>query len=181
MRNLISLLFRFSAFITFLIFEAVSLYLIVSLNKSQGEIWSHSSNLFTGKLNEKVQVVEDFFTLRTTNDSLLTENAELLQTIINYRIFSENNSFQQFEQENRDSLVNYRLIPANIVSKTVNLRNNYLTLNAGLNKGVKPSMGVISDHGVIGIVKSVSNNYATVLMIINSYSRISCKIKNKDF
>ena len=39
-------------------------------------------------------------------------------------------------------------------------------------------MGVINSKGVIGITKSVSNNYATVLSILNVNSRINVKLLN---
>ncbi len=180
MRNLLFLLFRYSAFIVFLLLEFLSFYLIINYNKSQNEIWSHSSNIFTGNVNKRVQKVEDFVTLQTRNDSLLTENAKLLQSIINFRIYSERNSFQEFE-DSVDSLLNYTLIPANVCGKTLHLRNNFLTLCKGENDGIKSGMGVISKDGVVGIVKSASANFATVLMVINSQSRISAKVLNKEY
>lgn len=181
MRNLLYLLFRYSALIVFLLFQFVSFYLIISFNKSQSEIWINSSNIFSGKVQERAQKVEDFFTQQQLNDSLLRENAKLLETIINFRVFSEKNSFQTFESLNADSLRNYTLLPARITSKTINLRNNFLTLNVGTNEGVAVGMGVISDNGVIGIVKRVSKNYATILMLINGQSRISAMILSKGY
>lgn len=181
MRNLFFLLFRFSAFLTFVVLEFFCFYLIVNYNKSQSEIWQHSSSLLSGSLFSRVDKAEDFFRLQAKNDSLLVENANLLQTILNYRLSSANNSFQEFELSQTDSTTQYRLIPANVCAKTINLRNNSLTLSKGSNHGLKRGMGVISEKGVVGIVKSVSHNYATVLMILNSQSRISTKILNKDY
>ena len=179
MRNLLYLLFRYSALIVFLLFQFISLYLIVSFNKSQNEIWVNSSNIFSGKIQERAQKVEDFFTQQQLNDSLLRENAKLLETIINFRVFSEKNSFQTFETIGGDSLRNYSLIPARVCSKTINLRNNFLTLCIGSEDGVNVGMGVISKDGVIGIVKRVSKKYSTVLMMTNGQSRISAMILGK--
>lgn len=181
MRNLLYLLFRYSALLVFLLFQFISFYLIVSFNKSQNEIWVNSSNIFSGKVQERAQKVEDFFTQQQLNDSLLRENAKLLETIINFRVFSEKNSFQNFESLNSDSLRNYSLIPARVCSKTINLRNNFLTLCVGRNEGVEVGMGVVSKDGVVGIVKSVSESYSTVLMLINGQSRISAMILSKGY
>ena len=180
MRNLLYLIFRYSAFLAFLTLEFISFYLIINYNKSQNEIWAHSANLLSGNVNERVQKVEDFVTLQQRNDSLLTENALLLQSILNFRIHSERNSFQSFENAS-DSISNYSLIPSNVCAKTLHLRNNFLTLCKGEKDGIQSGMGVISKDGVVGIVKSTSTNYATVLLIINSQSRISAKILNKDY
>lgn len=181
MRNLFYLIFRFSAFLTFVVLEFLCFYLIVNYNKSQSEIWQHSSSLLSGNVFSQVQKAEDFFRLQAKNDSLLLENAQLLQTILNYRLSSENNSFQDFELAQSDSAIQYQLIPANVCAKTVNLRNNSLTLSKGSNHGIKKGMGVISDKGVVGIIKAVSHNYSTVLMILHSQSRISSKILNKNY
>jgi len=179
MRNLINLILRYSALILFLLLELTSFILIINKNKSQKEIWTHSSNLLTGHIYKKAEGVQDFFDLQEVNDSLLTENAKLLETIINYRINSKDNSFQRYEQT--DSINNYTLIPARICNKTINLRNNYLTLCKGKNEGLDVGMGIISNNGVVGIIKSVSNHFATVLMVLNSQSRISAKVTNKNY
>jgi len=180
MRNLLYLIFRYSAFLLFILFEIISLYLIVNYNKSQKEIWAHSSNILSGNINKRVQKVEDFFTLQAENDSLFRENAKLLETILNYRI-SEDNNFQEFEAAYSDSTQLYELIPANVSGKTINLRNNFLHLDAGTEDGITPLMGIISKDGVVGLVKSASKNFATVQMLINSQSRISSMIYNKGY
>ncbi|MBT8230014.1 MAG: hypothetical protein KJO50_07120, partial [Bacteroidia bacterium] len=116
MRNLIYLIIRFSAIVLFIVLESVSFYLIVTYNKSQKEIWAYSSNLFTGKINQQVENIYSFFDLHSTNDSLLIENARLLETIINYRVRSTDNAFQDFE--NLDTTASYKLIPSRICSRT---------------------------------------------------------------
>ena len=180
MRSLFYLVVRYSALISFIILECIAFFLIINYNKSQREIWAHSSNLFTGSIYERVDNVREFFDLETKNDSLLSENAKLLETIINYRVNSRDNSFQLFE--NNDSITTeYNLIPASICNKTISLRNNYFTLCQGKNSGIEVGMGVISDDGIVGIVKAVSDNFSTVLLILNSQSRISAKIKSKNY
>ena len=179
MRNLIYLIVRYSAFILFVLFEILAFVLIVNYNKSQKEIWSHSSNLLTGSIYKRLENVEDYFDLRSQNDSLVQANAKLIETIINYRIESKDNAFQEFE--NTDSLRNYQIIPVRICSKTLNLRNNYFTLCKGSTSGIEIGMGVISDNGIVGIVKAVSSEFATVQLIINSQSRISAKVSSNNY
>ncbi len=179
MRNLIYLIIRYSALFLFLVLEFFAFYLIVNYNRSQKEIWAHSSNLLTGNLYKKIEHIEDYFDLRIQNDSLQNENSKLLEKIINYRVLSRDNAFQKFEST--DTLNNYHLLPATICNKTLNLRNNYFTLCKGREDGIEVGMGVISDYGIVGIVNSVSSHFATVLLIINSRSNISVKVKNKNY
>ena len=76
MRSLFFLIIRFGAFVTFLILEFVAFYLIINYNKSQKEIWAHSSSLVSGNIYKQVNSVENFFELNERNDSLLLENAD---------------------------------------------------------------------------------------------------------
>jgi len=135
--------------------------------------------LVSGYIYDKTEGVEDFFEMQQENDRLLVENAKLLETIINYRVSVKDNSFEEYEAN--DTLRTYKVIPARISSKTINLRNNYLTLNSGSDKGIEIGMGVISNDGVVGIVKSVTKSYATVQMIINSQSSTSAKINSTNY
>ena len=179
MRSLFFLIIRFGAFVTFLILEFVAFYLIINYNKSQKEIWAHSSSLVSGNIYKQVNSVENFFELNERNDSLLLENARLLESVINYRLKSDSNI--GFLENGKDTVHAYHLIEADICNKTINLRNNFLTLCKGSNDGIKVGMGVITKGGVIGIVKAVSQNFATVLMVINSQSRVSAKILNTSY
>ncbi len=180
MRNLLLLILKYGSTLLFILLEVICFYIIISFNQSQGEIWKHSTNLLTGNINQRVQNTSDYFALEAINDSLLTENAKLLEAIINYRVFSKENEFQTYE--NLDStLIEYNFVPARITNKTFNNRNNYITLNKGYQDSIKIGMGVVSSHGIVGIVRSVSKNYCLVMTILHSQSRISGAIKSNDF
>lgn len=180
MRNLLFLLAKFGGTILFILLEVICFYIIITFNESQGDIWKHSTNLLSGNINQKVQNTSDYFALEAINDSLLTENAKLLESIINYRVFSKENEFQEFESID-SNLIEYKFLPARITNKTFNKRNNYITLNKGLQDSIKIGMGVISSNGIVGIVKNVSDKYCLVLTILHGQSRISAAIKNNDF
>lgn len=180
MRNLLLLLAKYSSTILFIFLEVICFYIIISFNQSQSEIWAHSANLFSGSIDEKVQNTTNFFNLEAVNDSLLTENARLLETIINYRVFSKQNQFQEYESLD-STLLEYKFIPARITGKTVNKRNNHITVNKGTKDSIKVGMGVISKDGLLGIVKSSSEHYSLVMTVLHSQSRISAAIKNNDF
>jgi len=180
MRNLLLLIAKYSSTILFIILEVICFFIIVSFNKSQSEIWAHSANLFSGNIDERVQNTTNFFNLEAVNDSLLRENARLLETIINYRVVSKENDFQEYEALDSTQL-EYKFIPSRITGKTFNKRNNHITLNKGSIDSIKVGMGVISKDGLLGLVKSVSKNYSLVMTVLHSQCRISAAIKNNDF
>ncbi len=178
MRNLLLFLAKYGHFLLFLFFEIICFFLIVNFNSSQKDIWSHSLSLYTGNVKERISNANNYLKLQEVNDSLHLENSVLLQEIINYKVYNKDNQYQNFEQA--DSLP-YRLIPSRICDKTLHLRNNYFTLCKGQNHGIKKGMGVISKNGIVGIIKSVSDNYSDVILILNTQSRISVSIKNKNY
>ena len=51
----------------------------------------------------------------------------------------------------------------------------------GLITQVEKEMGVVSPHGIVGIVKNVSKNYCSVISILNSSLKISAKIKKNQY
>ena len=74
----------------------------------------------------------------------------------------------------------YQYIPAKIYNNNYTKRNNYLTINKGLKDGVDTEMGVVNSKGIIGTTNSVSNNYATVISVLNNYSLINAKLINNN-
>ena len=167
MQNLILLFLRYSHFLVFLFLELLCLFLIVRYNGSQRDIWINSSNIVSGNVNNTFDSWTDYFDLRENAFKLATEKAKLKQQLLN---------LQQVFPTNIDSLElanqQYLLIPAKITNKSINVLDNYFTLNRGRKHGVRPDMGVISDDGIIGIVKSAGEDYSRVLTILHRQSSI---------
>lgn len=83
----------------------------------------------------------------------------------------------------RDSL-GYRNEPhfiiARIEKNSISMVDNYIIINKGTKDGVKPDMGVISQQGIVGVVRNVSTNYAIIQPVLNPHSRFSCKLLNSN-
>ena len=60
-------------------------------------------------------------------------------------------------------------------------RNNFLTLNKGSKDGIKIGQGVVINDGIVGIVKSVSQNYSLVISILNKKTNVSIKFKKNNY
>lgn len=175
MQKFLLLFLKRGSFLVFIILEIIAFSMIVKYNHSQRDIFLNSSSIVSGSLLEKYNGLNSYLNLKEINQQLLEENKRLTQLQINY--------FRQFDRDTsfvKDSTI-YELIPAEISNKSIHLHNNYLTLNKGSSDGVKKSMGVIGDNGIIGIIRNVSNNYAQVLSILNEQIRISVLVKNKKY
>ena len=77
MRNLIIFIRKYNAFFLFVIFEVISLIIVLNYNAFQKASYISSSNDFTGSVYTKMSQVTDYLSLGAVNDSLARENAKL--------------------------------------------------------------------------------------------------------
>jgi rod shape-determining protein MreC len=182
MYALIALLTRYGGVIAFVILESVSMYLAVRYNKNQQEIYINSANTISGAIYQRYSKIMRFAELSVVADSMAAENARLYARLGNAK-FSDylvrdsvlvKDSLNKIKQR-------YSYIAANVISNSIALPNNYLTLNRGSKHGVKPGMGVITAKGVVGIVRNVSENFAQVMSILHQQSRISASLKRTNY
>ncbi|MDX1684730.1 MAG: rod shape-determining protein MreC [Saprospiraceae bacterium] len=171
MQNLLRFIFRYSHFFTFVILEAICIYFLVSYNTSQKEIFIYSSNLVTGKIYNTVDEIRDYAQLERVNDSIIRENARLKAALLT---LSADSTLPDL------SITNYKVIPSRVINNNILGRNNMMTIDQGSDAGIQPSMGLIEDGGIVGIVKDVSQNYATAYSILNASLMISAKIDRND-
>jgi len=67
------------------------------------------------------------------------------------------------------------LFPATIVSKSLSITQNTITLNAGQIDGIKPGMPVLSYRGLVGIVETCSENFSIARTIKNVDLKLTVK------
>lgn len=174
MRNLIVLIWRNYFFFIFLLLEGLSIYLIVQNNYYQKASFVNSSNAVSANILATSSNLESYFYLRTENENLAKENADLRA-----RIFESYAIIVKDQYVVNDTLFKqkYTYTSAKVVNNSTNFRNNYITLDKGWAQGVHEDDGVISSTGVVGLVKSVSKNFCTVKSTLHGKSTISVAIK----
>lgn len=172
MQNLLLLFTKHGATVIFVVLEVICFYLVINYNRHQSDIFVHSSNVFSGKLFNENKRVREYLSLRDVNDSLSFELSKLRTRLLLLEGYGK--------QKNIDSLGNLNVISGKVINQTINLFNNYITINKGSEDGVKEGMGVIGNNGVVGIVTSTSSNYATILSTLNTISGVSAKVKNQN-
>jgi rod shape-determining protein MreC len=182
MRNLFAFIYRFRAFLIFVLLEALCIFLIVRYNTYQGAAMFNSANTYVGQVLEFQSGVTDYFRLASVNSTLAQENAVLRQELLYFRKEAESDSTDLldttfFAYSDSSKTEPYILHAGRVINNSVRRTNNYLTLAVGTLDGIKPGMGVISPNGVVGRVKTVSRHYATVTSLLHSQMLISAKIK----
>jgi rod shape-determining protein MreC len=177
MRNLLMFIWKNNYFFLFLILEAVAFSLIIRHNKFQNTGFLNSSNAVTGNIYRSYNNVASYFDLKKQNELLVAENAKLLSEAEGSFLKYENNVFIVDDTLKRK--FEYR--EANAVNYSINRRNNFITLDKGSLHGIEPMMGVIAPDGIIGIVKDVSENFCSVISVLNKNTIVSSKLKNSGY
>jgi len=180
MNNLLQFVIRYSAFLLFALLEIAALWLVVRYNDDQRSIFLHSSSVMSGRVYKAADEFYQYNQLAAVSDSLARENARLKQ-----HVFNLERSLQHYIPTGKplDSCIleTYHLIEANVISNSINRRNNHFTIDKGSRHGIRTGMGVISHTGIAGIVDHVDEYYATAKSILHSAVRISAAIERNQY
>ena len=176
MQQIIYFIRKFRYLLLFLLLETVAIIITIHDNSYHTSKFVNSANFITGGIYNKINAVNEIFLLKIENKLLIEENV-LLKNLLNkkeikyslesYKVIDSTLYFQKYEYGD-----------AKIINNNFSKRNNNLTINKGVNHGLIADMGVINGRGIIGVIKNVSSNYATVLSILNSNSKINVRFKN---
>ncbi len=173
MQQVINFFIKNSYRLLFLLLLGTSIFFTIQNNSYHKSRTISSANFATGYVYEKIDEVNKYFDLKEVNKKLVEENSYLKEILYNTKDTTLTNSI-----ELSDEMLQYKVIHAKVIKNSFDVYDNYLTLNAGAKDGIKEDMGVINSKGVVGIIDKTSNNYATVLSILNTKSQLNAKIKN---
>jgi rod shape-determining protein MreC len=171
MRRLFLLIYQYRAFFTFILLEVISFWLVIGNSTFHNAAFFNTSNNIVASIFGLREGVYQYFNLTNENDNLAKENA-FLRDLISQR------SYQVVQVDSvavpaADTIVQYAYIPAKVINNSTRKINNYITVDKGRKDGLEPGMGAISSFGVVGVVKAVSNNYATLYSLLHGEMQIS--------
>jgi rod shape-determining protein MreC len=179
-RNIFLFIRRYFNFLFFMVMQMVALYILFHYNQFHEAAFLGVANEVTGRINAKYNNVEYYFNLKKTNEALVKENEQLRNLL--RQNFENPDTTQQtvtdsLAHDTLGHLRKYLFRAAKVVNNSVGFQNNYLTIHRGEKQGVKKDMGVISPSGVAGSVIYTSENFAVVMSLLHSQSRLSAKLK----
>ena len=183
MRNLLEFLSKYYHWLLFLVLEVVSFVLLFQYNSYQGSVWFSTSNAVVGKVYEVDAAIESFFSLTKVNENLTRRNFYLERQVNQLRrLYADmTRDTTAAERAELEFLGRYELIPAKVVSNSIDRADNLMTIDRGRKDGVEVDMGVACGNGVVGVVYLVSDHYSVVMPVLNYHSRISCSIRHRGY
>ena len=183
MRTLINFLLKYNYWFLFVILEVASFVLFFRFNNYQQSAYFTSANTVVGAVYEVSGGISSYFHLKSVNEDLLDRNMLLEEQI--------NNLEKALKERQLDSIAvnsirkmpqkDYQLFKARVIKNSLNLADNYITLDKGSSSGIHSEMGVVDGNGIVGIVYETSPSYSVVISVLNSKSNISCKIVGSDY
>ena len=188
MKNLFKLIYRYHVIFLFVLLETLSLSMVVSFNNYQRAAFFDSGNFLSGTLFERFSSFIQVFEFKQVNIKMAEENAVLRTALQEMLLKSNHGTYHSSDSIYLPRIAGdssqkaiYRFTTARVINNSVNQQHNFITINKGRHDGIKPDMGVISNGQVVGLVANVSENFSTVISLLNSKWKISAKIKRNDY
>jgi rod shape-determining protein MreC len=172
MRDLFRFLFRQRNNLLFLALMGISISLLVNGNMHQRAQAISSSNAVIGTIYSWRHDITEFTDLRAVNVQLA--QALAAERASAHAAAPPKDSITVVNDSARAQ--HFSFITAQVINSTAHKERNYLTLDHGLNDGLRPDMGVIGINGLVGIVRDVSPHFALVTSILGNEYRTSVEL-----
>lgn len=187
MQQLFLFLYRYRAFLLFIILESVSLWLVVKNNTYQGAVYFNSANYYVAKVLSASNAVTSYLNLKEINADLAVENQRLHHELAQAQL---SRPVIHMAPRGLDSIVykpdsavatRFHFKVAKVINNSVERFENYLTIDKGTLDGIRPGLGVISATGVVGRVKFCSEHFSTITSLLNTDGMmVSSKLKHSN-
>lgn len=157
----------------FIILEVAALSMLRNNAVLQDTWISKGIHAFHATVWGGTEQIKYYFSLKKANDELAAENFMLNKELRFYKELAEKQMRDTLLSEPSES---FSYIPASIAKISNNKQHNYIILDKGSDDGIKPQSGIITSHGVIGIVDAVSRHYSYAISFRNSDMTVSARI-----
>ena len=183
MRNLLAFLAKYNHWFVFILLEVISFALLFRYNSFQGSVFFSSANAVAGKIYEYRSDVTTFFSMSQNNKRLTERNLMLEQEVktLSQYIARNNGDSLVLDKYQKQMLKDFRLIPAKVISSSLDKEDNLITLDKGKADGIHEDMSVACGMGIVGVVYMASDHYSIVIPVINKNSNISVTIKKRGY
>ncbi len=178
MDSLFRFLKRIHFLLIFIVLEVLSIVMLVRGDGRRNSVFHTSANYIIGNIYDFTWRYVGYFHLREENEMLMQQ---FLNLKVNSSDFITADTATFHEHLDSTKRLEYRLLTASVVKNSISRQNNFITLDAGSDLGVRPDMGVMSAAGAAGVVVAVSKHYALAISVLNRKTGISAKLKGSNF
>ena len=133
MRNLLNFLLKYNHWFLFILLEVISFVLLFRFNHYQHSVYFSSANVVAGKVYEVSGGITSYFHLKSVNEDLLDRIMELEQQNRNLEnaLVKHLSDSTELNSIRNLSDTDYEIFKARVINNSLNLVDNYITLNRG--------------------------------------------------
>jgi len=172
MQQIINFIIRNKNFLLFLLLFITSIIFTIQSHSYHKSKFINSANFVTGGIYNSANNVSEYFNLKSQNQILAEENKQLKSFLYNYQNSKDSTYIDSLSFNKK-----YKFTVSKIIKNSYSASDNILLINKGINDSIKEDYGVITSKGILGIIGKTSNNYATVISILNTINQISAQLK----
>lgn len=177
MLNIFAFLRRYFTFITFVVLQAVSLWMLFNYNRFHRAAFLGVASELTGGINTQVDKLDDYFHQGEESRRVHRMNDSLMNLLHGNFSVPDTGTLARTDTLRFDTTLavrRYLWRDAKVVYNTVSSEQNYIQLNRGSNYGIRDEMAVLSSTGaVVGVVVNVSPNFSQVMSLLHIQSSVS--------
>ncbi|WP_372938366.1 rod shape-determining protein MreC [Seonamhaeicola sp.] len=172
MQQIINFIIRNKNFLLFLSLFFISIVFTIQSHSYHKSKFINSANFLSGGVYNSLNNFSEYLNLKSQNKLLAEENNRLREQLFNINT-TKDSTFTNTTSSGKL----YKFYSANVIKNSYSLIDNILLINKGQRDSLKQDFGVITTKGIVGIVDKTSNQFATVISILNSTSKISAGLK----
>ena len=157
--------------ILFIVLELIAFIFIARFNSFHRAKLLNVRFAIVGSISKRFTNFSRYIHLKEENKNLVKENAVLYNRLPD--------AFAEIELKRvPDTAINrkYTFIQARVINNSVNKQYNFITIDKGKKHGIEAEMAVVCDQGIVGQVKAVSDNFSSVVSVLNRQSFPPAKI-----
>jgi rod shape-determining protein MreC len=162
MRSLLRFVIRYHATILFLLLEVLAIILVAQFNSFHKARFFKIRHIILGGISSKYDDYAAYMSLNRENKALVQENTRLYNLL-------PSEYYNPISKDIADTSIDKKFvfISARIINNSINKQYNFITLNKGRRHGIEPEMAVICHQGIVGVVKESTENFSSLVSVLN--------------
>jgi rod shape-determining protein MreC len=176
MRNLLRLIIRYHNIILFIILEVIAFMMLARFSSYQRARIFRLKHALIGNIEERYENISAYFSLARENKSLAEENIHLYNSLPASYFNPLSSGLTDTSSDRR-----YVFMGARVINNSTNKQYNFIILDQGSRHGVEPNMAVICSDGLVGMVKETTENFSSVISLLNREFHPNAMIKRNGY